>query len=411
MSTTFCSLPWVHLSVDGMGHFYNCCFGFTVPTPSRDEDGNILKAGQPGAIAKHWHSNFMQGLRKSLNNDHKHPSCIGCWRVEETGAESFRPTANLTYPIDNSTQQSLTPRPLIRFVDLRFGNLCNLACRMCGPYSSLKMSNEHALIHGPESIEPFKNMDWYKSRSFWEELYQYRDGFEKLHLAGGEPLLIKECWEFLRDISKNDSAKNIVLSYNTNLTQLPSDAKEVWSKFKAVDLIVSMDGVGKVNEFIRHPLKWNEFERNLLEIENNHAEYNVRHCQIQTTVQAYNIMRLEEICDYVAGFKFIKRFPLINSVYDPEYFSPVVFPESYRMLAAQNIEKYVQKIESGWNSLEVSELMHLKGLLMGINNLLKTQDKSHLFKEFLRCNEVFDQTRNQNFLTYLPELELAIRKE
>lgn len=410
MSKTFCSLPWVHLSVDGMGHFYNCCFGFAVPTPSRDENGKVLKAGEPGAIAKHWHSNFMQELRKGLLSDEKHPSCIGCWRVEETGAESFRPLANKTYPIDEKTKSSITPAPRIRFVDLRFGNLCNLACRMCVPYSSLKMSKEYALMHGPESVEPFKNMNWYKSTAFWEELYQYRDDFEKLHLAGGEPLLIKECWDFLRDISKDDAAKNIVLSYNTNFTHLPSDAKEVWSRFKGVDLIVSMDGVGKVNEFIRYPLKWNELEKNLLEIENNFADYNVRHCQIQTTIQAYNIMRLDEICDYVAGFKFIKRFPLINSVYDPEYFSPVVFHESYRNMASQRIENYIKKIELGWNSLEPSELIHLSGLLKGINNLLKTQDKSHLFQEFLRCNEIFDQTRKQNFLEYLPEIEMALKK-
>lgn len=410
MSDSLCVLPWMHLSVDGMGYFYNCCFGPGAQNPSCDENGKKLNAGDPDSIAKHWHSNVMKEIRLSMQKGEKHRSCEGCWRIEETGTKSFRHIANFEYPVDDETLASLVPPPVFRYVDLRFGNICNLACRMCIPYNSRKLFDEYTQMYGTDSVDPYRKMEWFKSPDFWEQLHKYRHNFEKIHLAGGEPLLIKECWKFLREMADDDCAKKITLSYNTNLTQIPPEAKATWSKYEGVVLLVSMDAIGKVNEFIRYPQQWSEFEKNLWEIENNFSDYNIKVCQIQPTIQAYNIHRIVEMCEFIAQFKNIKRVPNINLLFYPEHFSTNVLPLAYRQEAVVKLEDYIVKIEAGWNNLEPFDKNELLTALKGVITLLQGEDKTHLFQEFIRHNDVYDVHRNQKILEYIPELEPTYRK-
>ncbi len=410
MTNTLCSLPWLHLFVDGMGHFNNCCLGPSADGFSRDSDGETILAGQPNAIRRHWNSSLMQEIRKSMHEGTKHKSCDGCWRIEDTGSESYRISANRDFLVPKEIQNKISVDPMIRWVDLRFGNLCNLACRMCLPYSSKKLFTEYELMYGPQSTEKYKNMTWYESEHFWDELFQYSDYFERIHLAGGEPLLIKDCWKFLRKIASENKSKNINLSYNTNLTRIPAEAKELWPKFKGIILLVSMDGIGKINEFIRYPQKWSDIESNLWELEDKFKEYNIQVCQIQPTIQAYNIHHIPDYCDYVAKFKNIKRIPNFNLLFGPEHFSPSVLPRSYREDAVGKIENYIQKVESGWNSYEERDKNSLIISLKGVIKYILSEDRPELLHEFIRHNDIYDTHRNQKILEYIPELEVVYRK-
>ena len=42
--------------------------------------------------------------------------------------------------------------------------------------------------------------------------------------------------------------------------------------------------------------------------------------------------------------------------------------------------------------------------LRGIVSYLDGEDRSHLFREFQRVNDLFDRTRGQKILDYIPEL-------
>jgi sulfatase maturation enzyme AslB (radical SAM superfamily) len=247
-------------------------------------------------------------------------------------------------------------------------------------------------------------MNWFESPLFWEELHRYRHHMEKLHLAGGEPLLIKDCWNFLRRLVEDGTSKNITLSYNTNLSRISPEAKELWPRFKNVVLIVSMDAVGPANEFIRHPQSWTDFDRNLRTIEDEYEAYNIRTCQVQTTVQAYNVLRIEEICDYLAGYRKVLSYPLFNFLFEPEHLSPHVLPEAYRAEAIARIEAYVTKLQAGWNSLHPNKRDPLVAGLRGVAAFLRGPEKGHLFRQFQRHNDIFDRHRGQRILDYLPEL-------
>ena len=57
-------------------------------------------------------------------------------------------------------------------------------------------------------------------------------------------------------------AKDVYLNYSTNCTVMPSNKLiNLWSKFKKVEFATSIDGVGPVIEYQRHPTKWEQVEK------------------------------------------------------------------------------------------------------------------------------------------------------
>ena len=84
---------------------------------------------------------------------------------------------------------------------------------------------------------------------------------------GGEPLLIHQHYDFLNELVERGRAPFVTLEYNTNLSIVPEKALKLWEHFKKVKLGVSLDGVGPINDYIRHPSKWSVMERNLLKID------------------------------------------------------------------------------------------------------------------------------------------------
>jgi sulfatase maturation enzyme AslB (radical SAM superfamily) len=404
----FCVFPWTHLFVDPVGSFYTCCLGPATPHQSRHHDGRGINASEKGAITKHWHSLSMMKIRSELLRGSKSEACLPCWRVEDSGGKSYRQIANETYTIGQQNPLDQQPAPSFQFVDLRFGNLCNLACRMCIPYSSKKLIPEYAEMFGEEAVAPYAKLDWFESPDFWEELFQYSSDLKKIHLAGGEPLLIKECWKFLKRLIDNGLSKNLILSYNTNLSVLPEEARELWPSFKEVHIMASMDGVGKVNDFIRYPLEWEVFEKNLKTLDQEREAYNVHHLEIHPTAQVYNIKRITEICDYIAtNFKNMIPVPRFDIVYWPVEFDPQILPTFYREEAAKIIESYIKDLQAGRNNLTHS---HRDQLIQNLKSLiyhLRGGDKSEHFHSFKRLNDIFDRHRSQRTFSFIPELERA----
>lgn len=144
----FCVFPWTHLFVDSTGAFTTCCLGPATSHFSKNPDGGSINASEKGAILQHWHSLNMRKIRSDLQHGTRSEACVPCWRVEDKKGKSYRHFANETYSIDDDLLGTSFPAPKFQFVDLRFGNFCNLACRMCIPYSSKKLIPEHREMFG-----------------------------------------------------------------------------------------------------------------------------------------------------------------------------------------------------------------------------------------------------------------------
>ena len=101
------------------------------------------------------------------------------------------------------------------------------------------------------------------SDDFFENNFKH---LKQVNFLGGEPLIIKEHTDFLKQCIKHGIAKNMVLFYTTNLTVLKDELFDVWSEFRHVYLGVSIDGYKEVDDYIRYPSRWDRIEKNIKQV-------------------------------------------------------------------------------------------------------------------------------------------------
>ncbi len=116
-------------------------------------------------------------------------------------------------------------------------------------------------------ILPVPNLySWYESSTFWQQLQAVMPSIRQMYLVGGEPLLIEAHYDFLESCVKRGYAQNIKLEYNSNITAIPDKAWSLWKHFRLVQIGASIDGIGRVNDYIRHPSKWERVHENLMRL-------------------------------------------------------------------------------------------------------------------------------------------------
>jgi molybdenum cofactor biosynthesis enzyme MoaA len=208
-------------------------------------------------------------VRKQFDQSQWPGSCSYCKKIEDTGGHSRRLGSNRWYQ-DNGIHD--TDVEFVR-LDYWVGDLCNLACAICGPQFSSRWKQQ---LHLPAE----------KSRSvvndFWKNLDLSK--LRYVHFNGGEPLLSKEHVKFLEALPHKQS---VTVSYNTNGTVRPTDhLRDLWLQFHLVELVFSVDDVGDRFEYQRWPAKWSEVVDNLqwyISQGNHNSMY-----AVNTTVSALN---------------------------------------------------------------------------------------------------------------------------
>jgi sulfatase maturation enzyme AslB (radical SAM superfamily) len=150
----------------------------------------------------------------------------------------------------------------IGHLELRLGNLCNLKCTMCGPYASTTWSSEIKknfipfLKFGIEDVDNHYN--WINDENLIALVKDILKNCISVNFGGGEPLMHPRINEFLLEVDKNAE-----LSFNTNGTKLDNTTLELLENRPNLKIVISVDGVGKHNDYIRSGSKWNDIENNI----------------------------------------------------------------------------------------------------------------------------------------------------
>jgi MoaA/NifB/PqqE/SkfB family radical SAM enzyme len=226
-----------------------------------------------------------------------------------------------------------------------------------------------------------------------------------LHFAGGEPLLIPQMFEFLEYLIRQDRARKIKVSYNTNLTVLPDRLGELWSHFRSVRVTTSLDGYDEVNSYIRYPAQWAVIDRNLQLLDDGQKFNCNGGLGVNVTVQAYNIFRLPELVEYLAlRFQNVEA-PNMSLLRAPEYLSVQILPPSLKEAAASRLERFSQEFDDRcpvrWQG---EPLKRLKASLAGIARYMMAADRRDLLPEFRKWTRHLDENRKEQMEDVLPEL-------
>lgn len=279
-------------------------------------------------------SEQLNEIRREMLEGIQPEGCQRCYNEERAGLASRRVSEielwedNISFleaqNLTNSNGSLHNPGKAIIYLDLRFGNRCNLACRMCGPTESRMWYPMQETVwrtrqykDGTRRLQlqqdqqgrwslPDDPYDWHESPQFWTDLENHLPQIKRLYFAGGEPLLIDQHFDLLEKCIFQGFSSKITLEYNTNLLSLNKRCLDLWRHFEKVEMGISVDAVGKLNEYIRYPGKWEIFERNLKTIDQAEGSFKL---WLSPTIMIYNIYHLPELMKWViqSQFKRINR--------------------------------------------------------------------------------------------------------
>jgi glutamate-1-semialdehyde 2,1-aminomutase len=253
---------------------------------------------------------------------------------------------------------------------------------------------------------------WYQDLAFLEyELLAHPQQLRMLTIIGGEPLLIKEVRYILRHLVERGVARNITLLISTNGTCADNEWFDLLSNFQSINMQISVDGHGGINEYIRSPSKWKTIEENIALFNNQPNTW----CDVNMTVQAYNILNIVEVIDFCDRLGIGFRGHLLQW---PDHLSPFALPIQIRQLAADRLRNYATQRDSTL-VCNRHEKSHAKSLLWSIARTLSSEIilalasmleggpqevNNSLLQRFMLFTNDLDASRGQNFANSIPEL-------
>lgn len=410
---SFCVLPWIHSFVNFNGHYQVCCSSEEFHDSIDDENGQPYNVRNRPDISRVMNADLMKKLRSDMLQGRWHSVCTRCKEIEDHGGTSRRNIENREYASliselisQTEADGSLKSIPQIRNIDYRLGNLCNLKCTMCSPQSTVMWIKEWNSVkpafeqYSEEKIKEFSGYDWIEKDFLMEEFEEKIPFADRLHFAGGEPLITPQMVRMLRVCVEKDVAKNITLSYNTNITRLPPEVLELWKSFKEVKLLCSVDAYGSLNEYIRFPSRWEIIDRNLTFLDEHASDYNITEIILATTVQIYNVLELDELYHYLGKFKnIIPALNLINLL-TPKYMQTTVLPVEVKKQATERLMRISLELKGKLPS----KYEYLRENIAQTINFMNAQDLSSHLPVFRQVNAQIDKMKNVSLHKASPDL-------
>ena len=352
----FCVLPWISFEAGPVGTVRPCCLS---ENEIVDDQGNKFNLADGARLIDIQDSQHMKVLRQQFLQGAQPADCSKCWNEENVGRISKRMhTLKKLEPILVNEEWTEDAKPL-QFLDLKLGNICNLKCRICGSWSSSTFAVEE-IEFSPIAekkrgfhYQMLKQGRWPRdSNDFWQQIDGIIDQIRYIEFTGGEPFMIKEHFQFLERIVDKGIAGQVEIHYNTNGTQYPDNAEDIWQHFKHVEIAFSVDDVEGRFEYQRANAMWKLVEHNIARF----GAMRMRNPNIQLqaciTVNVFNVMYLEKVANWAdaQGFDFIYW----NMLHEARYHSIGCLPD----LAKQIIKAHLSNIAvSAKNKFEIDRIV------------------------------------------------------
>jgi hypothetical protein len=398
----YCDLPSKLLSISNEGIISSCCMSLY------DNDSRFLPPiDNSQSLLTNWEKSIGHQMKKEFYKGKIPDACLICLKSEVDSDSSYRLTS--IFSSESPSKVKNDSFPDYEFVELKLGNNCNLACRMCNPISTSRLIDEFRAYYRDKTYaNEIENNNWYKDPLFWNQLLARGSQLRKINFAGGEPLITSEAWEFLEKLVEQGDSKDIEISYNTNLTIIPKAAYETWPSFKAIRLFVSIDGHGEMYEYIRYPGKWVTTFAKIKEVSLQLENLNVEQVKFAYTVSAYNLRHLRSFLDFLESEipKNLSPYPDIQLVENPDFLDLRVLPLEERMAIGDLLaEKLLMLMDIENDDFIKDRFSLIKSIKMLINKCRNKNLASSDWNEFDKFTKFFDKRRSQDVLNVYPELK------
>jgi sulfatase maturation enzyme AslB (radical SAM superfamily) len=271
---SLCSYPWRGACIYPTGLVKPCCYWLSANGNINEANSNIKNDPRNSL---EWNN-----IREDMLSGKPVKGCEKCQEMESVGTHSGR-LSSLQYLVP--TENKITP---LEDLEVSFSNLCNLACVGCGDFNSTKWSTEN-IKAGRRGMKLIDNkFDW----SSWD-----LSNLKTLKILGGEPFMEPDRFcELLESVNLSE----IELVVNTNGTILPNQRlKALIEKCKKVKFLVSIDGIGLVNDWNRWPSKFQNIVEAMRVYETWWKDYNNIMLKTHSVVNIFNIFTMEDFINFM----------------------------------------------------------------------------------------------------------------
>lgn len=319
-SKTFCPAPWVSFYVDPSGNIENCCV-------SRNKLGNLENGDDLKQVLFYGKNQLIQ---KAMLEGQELEGCAWCAGKSHTLQDRF---FNL-FP-DRSESLYALGKFELRYLDLRWSNVCNYACVYCSSELSSTWAQELGTTHRIERTI---------KKSMLDTVLTQIESLTEIYLAGGEPTMMKENEILLEELVKRNPDCHVCV--NTNLSQINNRVFELLTKMKNCQWLISIDASDAQYEYIRYPGKWEQFSNNLNQL-SSRASFNMVFISLNALSIWDTIDDLLNRGHYSGGF----TLALYNNGTYPGPWDPRHMPLAFqqRVLERMNHPKYQSMI--GWQNI------------------------------------------------------------
>lgn len=363
MKDNFCVVPFTQMEIGTTGKVRPCCEynGFV---------GNI----NDNSFLDTFNNEQFQELRDQFTNNIAPEGCKKCFTQEAASIESRRQQEN------TKCSNITTPVPIK--LDLKFSNICNMKCRICDSNNSRLWEKEETIIFGRPNNKG-QSGKWIYNLDRWKELEGFINTLETFYISGGEPLLVKENFQFIQQCIEQNKAKDITLRIITNgSVKIPEKILEYFKQFKSVELMYSIDDIDDRFTYQRYPIKFSKVENNFKDI----LKHDYLKVSLIYTVSIHNCLSGQlflEWCDSI-GIPHSNIF--VNFVGDPDYYDISV-------LSQQDKDKIVEHLTDNYIDNQIKQYLTTQFREVNLEYINDIRNK---------IIDKVDKLRNQKFSKLFP---------
>lgn len=426
MPKTYCAFPFTHQYIHMSGSVRLCCATMENVT---DRKGNRIHMNN-NSLQNTWNSDYMKAARLKMIDGEVLEACTKCVEQEARGYKSMRFEDEREEENFNKVNADGSMDIMPDSMELHFGNVCNLKCKMCGQDYSNQIGKEILQIGEKDkdflkwvykqsgNVNNWTNnlsveYTWFQNEKIKNRLIEYvSKNITKLVIIGGEPTVIPEFYELLDYCYDNNTLKDKNITIVTNLTNTNPKMTKWLPEMKEWTIWASLDGIGETTEYIRFPSNFNKVKENLQYYKKMLTEHDNGRINFSPAVQLLNIHQLDEMLKWFIDFSegsWGHKFSVswMSQVWYPRICNYDTAPREYRLMVADKLEKsseYFSKYE------DISHFYNKQITNLRADHLDPVTQK-HLQTSFIRYNDTQDKHRKgKTWRKLLPKLEETLTK-
>ena len=300
---SFCVKPFIEMCNDTANNILLCCNSEIVV--HADE-----RQGDTHRDIFFNHATFNEIRMDMLHNQTKTmDACVKCVSSEPITGTSMRlKSSNQIRTWNPSLFNSIVQDGAVELksLDIKFGNTCNMGCVMCSASSSSVISQEQ---HDNATPALLKDI-WVTpgtvliefSQHELEHLKKNAGDIRRFKTTGGEPMLLPGFKDWLSFLVDSDYSKNIQFTVVTNGTVSSIPILPLMGQFENFRMVLSIDAVDELTEYIRYPVKFPKLMNNHINIHNaitsNEQYIDTISLEISTVMHVLNVHKILDIFEY-----------------------------------------------------------------------------------------------------------------